>query len=66
MGNKTEPCNANITYKLRINFTIDDRDLCKLEVEVLINRVKYATDGQVILELYNDFLAYERLEKALE
>jgi len=39
------------------------RDVGQLNVEVLVNRMKGATNGEIILELYHHILAHQGLEK---
>ena len=43
-----------------------DADLGQLDVEVLVDAVEHARDGQVVLQLNRDLLAHEGLEEGVE
>ena len=45
---------------------VDDRNVSELHVEILVHRVQSSSESQVILQLQDDLLAYECLEKGKE
>lgn len=47
---------------MRILVLVDDPGVLELDVEVLIDRVERAADGQVVLELHRHLLPHELLE----
>ena len=57
--------NHNLSHNNRLPHNLnagDDPSVLELDVEVLIDRVERATDGQIVLELHCHFLPHELLE----
>lgn len=52
------------THQMRILQFFDDLDVVELDVEVLVDGLEGAADGNVVLQLYSDLMVDERLEKA--
>ena len=51
---------------MRVLFRVGDGDVGELDVEVLVDRVEGAADGEVVLQLDHDVLADQRLEERVE
>ena len=51
---------------MRVLFRVGDRDVGELDVEVLVDRVEGAADGEVVLQLDHDVLADQGLEERVE
>ena len=51
---------------VRVLLRIGDRDVGELDVEVLVDRVEGAADGEVVLQLDHDVLADQGLEERVE
>ena len=51
---------------MRVLFRVGDGDVGELDVEVLVDGVEGAADGEVVLQLDHDVLADQRLEERVE
>ena len=51
---------------MRVLLGVGDGDVRELDVEVLVDRVERAADGEVVLQLDHDVLADQRLEERIE
>ena len=51
---------------MRVLLRVGDGDVGELDVEVLVDRVEGAADGEVVLQLDHDVLADQRLEERVE
>ena len=51
---------------MRVLGGVDDPDVGELDVEVLVDGVEGAGDGQVVLQLHGHVLADQRLEVGVE
>ena len=51
---------------VRVLLRVGDRDVGELDVEVLVDRVEGAADGEVVLQLDHDVLADQGLEERVE
>ena len=50
---------------MRILQLLDDADVIELDVEVLVDALEGAADGDVVFELDGDFMVDERFEEAV-
>ncbi|TQV99796.1 hypothetical protein IF1G_02011 [Cordyceps javanica] len=53
------------TYQVRVLELLNDRDVVKLDVEVLVHALQRTPELDIVLELYSDLLVDERLEEAV-
>ena len=51
--------------EVRVPDLVEDADIVELDVEVLVDGLEGAADGDVVLELDGDGLVHERLEEAV-
>lgn len=56
----------SLTHQLWIPFRVHDVYVRQLHVQVLINGVKGAREGHVVLEFHRDLFADQRLKKRIE
>jgi hypothetical protein len=70
----TEPCTVEhaalahlrLTYEVRVFLCIFDSEVCELDIEVLVDRMKHTTQLQFVLQFDDHFLTHQRLEKLKE
>lgn len=51
---------------MRVLLLVDDMHVVELDVKVLIYRVQYPRDGQIVFQFYRDFFANQGLEVGIE
>lgn len=57
---------SKTTNHVRVALLVHHSNVCELNVEELIHRVKCTPEAQVILKLHNHFSPNERLKKRVE